>query len=135
MSYRWVEHTAELELEIEAATEQGVFADAVTAIAELLCDDARRGPAGAASVREITATGRERSVLLAAWIDELVYLAETESLVPEEVDQIELSDQRVVGRVRCRDGNPRHLVKGATYHRLAFERSGRGFGARVVLDV
>src|SRR5204863_7944882 len=34
--YRWVEHTSEVELEIEAASEGEVLADAVAAIAELL---------------------------------------------------------------------------------------------------
>ena len=42
MSYRWVEHTGELELKIEAATEEGVFSDALTAIAELLDEDRQR---------------------------------------------------------------------------------------------
>jgi SHS2 domain-containing protein len=131
MGYRWVEHTGELELEIEAATEEGVFGDAVSAIAELLRDDGRGAPVD----REVAVSGRERAVLLVAWLDELVYLAETESLVPEEAAQIELSDRGVVASVRCHRGNPRHLVKGATYHRLAFEPTQSGFGATVVLDV
>jgi hypothetical protein len=34
--FRWAEHTGELELEIEASGERGVYAAAVEAIAELL---------------------------------------------------------------------------------------------------
>lgn len=40
MSYRWVDHTAELELSIEARSAEGVFADALRALAELLAGDA-----------------------------------------------------------------------------------------------
>ena len=29
MSYRWVEHTAEVQMEIEAVTKEAVFADAL----------------------------------------------------------------------------------------------------------
>ena len=65
----------------------------------------------------------------------LVFLVETEYLVPEGVGLIELSDHGLVASVRGHPGRPRHLVKGATDHRPAFERSGRGYGARVVLDV
>jgi len=36
MTCRWVEHTGELEIEIEAATGEGVFVDALRALAELL---------------------------------------------------------------------------------------------------
>jgi SHS2 domain-containing protein len=131
VSYRWVEQTAEVQMEIEAPTEEAVFADALRALGELLVDD----DGGEKVWREVAVDGRERATLLVEWLDELVFLAETEDLVPEDVDRIELSDRGLVGVVRCRRGSPRHLVKGATYHQLAFEPSGRGIRARVVLDV
>jgi protein archease len=131
VSYRWVEHTAEVQLEIEAQTEEAVFVDALLALAELLGDDGR----GDHVSRGITVDGGERAVMLLEWLDELVFLAETEDLVPEDVGRIELSDRGLVARIGCRRGSPRHLVKGATYHRLAFERLPDGYRASVVLDV
>src|SRR3954452_5779508 len=44
--FRWAEHTGELELEIEAASEHGVYEDAVRAMGELLGGD--RPPRGQA---------------------------------------------------------------------------------------
>jgi SHS2 domain-containing protein len=131
VSYRWVEHTAEVQMEIEAATEEAVFTDALHALGELVADDA----GGEQVRREVVVGGRERAALLVGWLDELVFLAETEDLVPEHAERIELSDHRLAATVRCHRGSPRHLVKGATYHRLVFERSGCGFRATVVLDV
>jgi SHS2 domain-containing protein len=64
-----------------------------------------------------------------------VYLAETEDLFPEAVERIELSEGRLSATVRLRVGRPRHLVKAATYHRLACKHSDGRFRARVVLDV
>ncbi len=130
MSYRWVEHTGEVQVEIEAATEEAVFKDAARALGELLAD------AGGEPVsRQVTLDGHERAALLVDWLDELVFLAETEGLVPEAVGRIELSARGLVAAVRCRRGSPRHLVKGATYHRLEFKRSRHGCRATVVLDV
>ena len=131
MGYWWVEHTGEVEMEIEAATEQDVFREALHALAELLGDDV----GGDRLWREVAVTGRQRDELLLAWLDELVYLAETENLAPEELEQVELSGHGLVATVRCRRGRPRHLVKGATYHRLRFEGRDGGFRATVVLDV
>ena len=88
MTYRWAEHTAEVELEIEAPTEEAVFTEALHALAELLGDGARGDRVSCA----VAVTGPERAVLLAQWLDELVYRAETEDLVPEEVERIELSE-------------------------------------------
>jgi protein archease len=131
VSYRWVEHTAEVQMEIEAPTEETVFTDALRAFGELLADSA----GGEQVWREVVLDGRERAALLVQWLDELVFLAETEDLVPEDVGRIELSDRGLVATIGCRRGSPRHLVKGATYHRLAFERLPDGYRASVVLDV
>ena len=132
VSYRWVEHTGEVQLEIEAGSVEAVFTEALRALGELLGDGSRAGDPVA---RDVTVEGRERAVLLVEWLDELVYLAEAEDLVAEDVERIELLDDRLTATVHGRGGRPPHLVKGATYHRLAFEQCERGFRATVVLDV
>src|SRR5919201_2266411 len=130
MAYRWADHTAELELEIEAATKPAVFADALEAFAELVADGD-----GPAAERELEVRGDEPAALLVGWLDELTYLAETQGFVPERATSLELSTGRLRATVRGRTGDPRHLVKAVTLHRLAFAADGEGFRARVVLDV
>jgi SHS2 domain-containing protein len=120
-----------MEMEIEAPTTRAVGADARPAPPPLLGDDV----GGDRLWREVAVSASQRDELLLAWLDELVYLAETEDLVPQELERVELSGHGLRAAVRCRRGRPRHLVKGATYHRLRFERRDRGFRATVVLDV
>ena len=117
MTHRWAERTADVELEIEAPTEEAVFTEALHALAELLGDGARGERISCA----VAVTGGERAVLLVQWLDELVYRPETEDLVPEDVERIELSEGGLIAAVPCHRGNPRHVVKGTTLHRLAFE--------------
>lgn len=131
MAYRWVEHTAELELELEAATESAVFLEALDVFAELVAGDRSVD----SERREIELRGDDRASLLAAWLDELVFLAETESFVPERVTELELEDRGLRATVRGYIGEPRHLVKGVTLHRLEFAPHAEGWRARVVLDV
>jgi SHS2 domain-containing protein len=129
--YRWVEHTGELELEIEAASEQEVFEDAMKAIGELL-----GAVGGEPSPPTVLALGAEdRAVLLADWIGELAFLAETEGLLPRRLTSIELGPAGLRAEIEGTYGRPPNLVKAATYHRLAFERAGAGWRATVVLDV
>lgn len=131
MSYRWTEHTGEVQLEIEEPTEAGVYRAALHALAALIA-----GAGGAeVVVRPLSVEPSDPGVMLARWLDELVYLAETEDLVPEDVEQIDLAGGGLRASVRFRRGRPRHLVKGATYHRLSFEPREGGFAATVVLDV
>lgn len=53
--YRWIDHTAELELAIEAPTDAGVFADALPALGQLLGEEAA---AVACGLREGQPTSR-----------------------------------------------------------------------------
>jgi SHS2 domain-containing protein len=129
--FRWVDHTSELELEIEAPSEEAVFEEALTALAEL------SGTAGGRAVtREIEVEADDRALLLVEWLSELVYLSETEELIPERVVSLELADRRLRATVEGRRGEPRHLVKAVTLHRLELRRDAKlGWRARVVLDV
>lgn len=142
MSYRWLEHTSELELQIEAPSEREVFALAVAAIGELVASES--GQEGSAQAghdgdgelaREVTASAADRAALLAAFLEELVYLIETDDLVPQRIEQLELAEGRVTAIVHGYRGRPRHLIKGVTYHELAFAPHPDGFAATVVLDV
>jgi SHS2 domain-containing protein len=131
MSYRWVDHTAELELEVEAATEALVFREAAAALSELLDD----GAGGQDVVIDLELDGDDRALLLADWLDELVYRAETDGVVLETVEGLALGDRGLRATIRGHRGGRQRLVKGITHHRLSFEPRGRGFRAVVVIDV
>jgi SHS2 domain-containing protein len=131
--YRWIEHTSELELHVEADTDRAVLEDATRALRELLRGD--RDSDGELVERQVTVDADDRAQLLAAWLDELVFLAETQAVVPERVEFDSLDERGLRARVTGRRGDPPHLVKAVTYHRLRFERSGDGWEATVVLDV
>jgi SHS2 domain-containing protein len=131
MAYRWVEHTGELEVELEAPSEEGVFEAGFEAMRELLSDDA----ATERLELDVELPGRDRAALVADWLGELAFLGEALGLVPDRLLALELEADGLRATVHGREGSPRHLVKGATYHRLGYERAGDGWSARVVLDV
>lgn len=143
--YRWVDHTAELELAIEAESQAAVFADALAAVAELLGEsgaalgeEGRPGPiaeAGREARREVELASVDRAALLADWVDELVYLAEVDGFVPARLLELELGQGWLRATVAGWLGEPRPLVKAVTRHRLAFEPVGGRWRARLVLDV
>jgi SHS2 domain-containing protein len=130
--YRWIEHTGELELLIEAPSERAIFAEALAAFAELVGDDG--GPDS--EPREVELEGDERGVLLADWLNELVYLADAEQFVPEKLSGLELEDGRLRATVRGRRAEPRPLVKAVSLHGLEYKRRpDASWRARLVLDV
>ena len=128
--HRWIDHTAELEVELEAPTAEGVFAEAVAALAELLEDEGT-----AAGTRVVEAEAGDRAALLAAFVEELVFLAESEGLVATGVRELTLGERRVRAELEVVRSDPPHLVKAVTYHRLTFAPHADGYRASAVLDV
>jgi SHS2 domain-containing protein len=130
--YRWIEHTAELELEIDATSREGVFEEALSAYAELARTDAKGGePTRHVMVVE----SADPETLLAEWLSELVYLGETADFVPERIEELALRPTSLRACVRGRRAHPVPLVKAVTYHGLELRRETDGWHARVVLDV
>jgi SHS2 domain-containing protein len=127
--YRFVEHTAELEVALEAASPEDVLLDAMRAFAELI------GPVdGPELERPVEIEANDLPALLARWLDEFVFLSETEGLVPESA-VISLDGTRLSATVRGATGEPRPLVKGVTLHGLEFRQRDGAWRGRVVLDV
>jgi protein archease len=133
-SHRWIEHTAELQLELHGGSEAAVFRQAVLALRELLEDDGEPAT-GARLERPVEAEATDRGALLAEWLAELVFLAETEGLVPDEARDLVVGEDTVSAVVVGRTCEPRHLVKAVTYHDLELRRDRDGWRGNVVLDV
>jgi SHS2 domain-containing protein len=129
--FRWIEHTAELELEVEAPSEPAVFVEALAAFAELVGDGS-----GPAVTYEIELEAEDHALLLVDWLGELIYLSEVEWFVPERLASLELGERTLRAAVEGHRGEPRPLVKGVTLHRLELRGDDKvGWHARVVLDV
>ena len=134
--YRWIDHTAELELEVHAASEVDVLGEALAAMGELLGEDEGEGEGhGPAVPRRVVIHAGSRPVLFADWLAELAFLAETEGLVPERIAELKLDPERLEATVEGGLAEPRHLVKAVTYHRLEFGPNGDRWRATAVLDV
>jgi SHS2 domain-containing protein len=132
--YRWVEHTAELGLVLEAPDREGIFREAFAALAELLSEGAE--PGGQTLRVEIAVEAGDGAGLLADWLAELAFLAEMRGLVPEAIVAFSAGETALRAMVAGRIAHPDHLVKAVTYHELALERvRDGGWRGSVVFDV
>ena len=130
--YRWLDHTSERELWIEDESPKAVLGEAAIALGELLSDRGKGEPV----THRVAVSSSDMPTLLAEWLEELVYLAETDGFVPERVVEIELAGSAVEAVVAGQRAEPQTLVKGVTYHGLEFAEDGENaWHARVVLDV
>lgn len=141
MSYRFLDHTADVGAELAAPDLGGLFAAALAAFTDILTERERVEPREERRIA-LSAPGREE--LLVDWLEELLYLFETEgALFHDARVAIEAGEGgwALEATARGEAHDPaRHpakvLVKGVTYHGLAVRPAGEGgWVGRVIFDI
>jgi len=140
MTYRFVEHTADVGVELEASSYEGLLSEGLLALTDTLTEVERVSLEIELSV-DLSAPSRED--LLVGWLNELVYLFDSKSVLLRQSD-IGVGKEGGEWRLRAtvcgeRYDPGRHriktLIKAVTYHQLAVRSSTSGWQARVVFDI
>jgi SHS2 domain-containing protein len=133
-SHEVLDHTSEVRLRVRAGTMSELLAEAGRALAALQLGGSG-GPA-TGPWREIEVSSPDPAALLADWLNELVFLAETEHWVATEFDIDPTEGRSVRARVRGVEvERVPGLVKAATLHGLRLEEVPGGVEGEVILDV
>ena len=152
-SFEFVEHTADLAVRLRARALTGVFAAAAAAFTEAVTDG---GTVRAVEERRVRLSAAELELLLVDWLNELLFLFETEEFLAREAD-VEITSAvadighardaggpgdgylmsaRVRGERRDADRHPlKVLIKGITYHGLHIVRTADGYETTVIFDI
>lgn len=129
--------TADLAISAIAGTLKGLFATAATGLFSLLADPTSIRPI---SQRTVTAEAGDLVGLLIAFLNELLFLHESEDWLMASVSITTVSPTRIEAVMAgetidsTRHQIQRH-VKAVTYHRASVRRTSRGWEATVIVDV
>jgi SHS2 domain-containing protein len=137
-SYKEIEHTADVGVELEAPDLPSAFGCVAAAMFDLISDLDRIGSGWRRVVR---VEGREgdRENLLIRWLAELLFLHESEHVLLSSFDVRSVGPDSVEAEVA---GEPidreRHAlkaeIKAPTYHDLTIEETPSGWRVRVIFD-
>ncbi len=135
--FELVDHTADVGVRAWAPRAEGVFEEAAKAAFSLICDPLTIDQTEVVEVR-VEADGLD--LLLAAWINELVYEFETRRTLFVDFELTELDDSHLVARVTGEQLDPaKHAicggVKAATLHELSLREGPSGWEGFLILDV
>lgn len=134
--FEFFPHTADIGLVARGQSLEDLFANAGRGLFALMVSG-DFGPAVEAVRVETTAEVLED--LLVAWLNDLLFLFESEGFIGLDYRVHEVSPRKIVADVRGeRYDEDRHIVsvgvKAATYHNVTVEHNDRWL-ARVILDV
>ncbi len=140
--FAFIEHTADIGLEIKADSEKELFQQALEGFAALVCQS---GEIESNRMFAININARDMGALLVEWFNECVYLFDVHGFIPRRIKTFSISKLHdgsidVRARVEGDTYDPeRHVlnreVKAATYHNLSADLSHPPFTARIFFDL
>jgi SHS2 domain-containing protein len=135
--FEFLDHTADIAVVAHGNDLLETFASAARAMFEVMAD---LGDVRPRLAREIEITGDSVETLLVDWLNELLFLFETEHILLSSflVHNLQHNSLRATVRGESVDPTRHHLrtgVKAVTYHMLEVKCEERGCEARVVFDV
>lgn len=139
-SVHTLDHTGDVALRVHASQLDDLFVAAARGLLGILVD---RPPDHGEQTSRVTLEADTREGLLVAWLDEILYLVQTRSVVPAVMDAFitETADgYRIEAELRlvpldARAHGWHGEVKATTYHGLVVEERRDGWHADVVFDV
>ncbi len=140
MPYTFLDHTADVAVELSAPTREGLYAAALQAFTDTVTERSAVEPAEGHDL-EVVAAGPEE--LMVEWLGELVYRFDVDGLLFTRAEvRLEEADRRLrlAARVQGESFDPdRHplkvVIKGVTYHGLEVREDEDGWHGKVVFDI
>lgn len=131
--YQEIEHTADRALRVWGRELPDLFVAAARGMYSLLSDGYGSVPT---TWREISLVGWDQETLLVDWLNELLYLTETEHLLFVDYEVESLTATALMARVGGVPGRvTRTIVKAATFHDLALVQDDDKWSAVITFDV
>jgi SHS2 domain-containing protein len=135
--YEVFEHTADVGIHAYGSTLAELFVHAAQGMESLMVAPEQ---VRLLTSREITVEGHDSVSLLIAWLNELIFLFDTEYLLLRDFVIDEISQTQLTARAT---GEPydeqRHdlssAIKAVTWHEAAVTQSDEGYKARIIFDI
>ncbi len=129
--------TADVGIQAWGAAIEEAFIQTSDGLASLISD---RNTLSDGLTEEITVTADDLPGLLVNFLNEVIFLVETESFLPLKTVSIRIKDSELVASIRGCTYQPkinfRNIgVKAATYHGLVIDETADGVTIRVIFDV
>jgi SHS2 domain-containing protein len=131
------EHTADVGLEAYGSTLPELFIHAAQGMESLMVPPEQLHELVR---REITVEGHDLVSLLISWLNELIFLFDTEFLLFRDFEVDMLTERQVRGRAfgELYDAERHDLgsaIKAVTWHEATVEQTGEGYKARIIFDI
>jgi SHS2 domain-containing protein len=132
-----IDHTADIGIISYGIDLKMVFSNAALGLFSLITELAEIKEN---TQREVKISSHDRESLLVEWLNELIYIFDTERIVFTRFEFDTLSEVKLIARCFGNAINPKQQiikreVKAATYHMLAITKENDRYKAQIIFDI
>jgi len=133
----YINHTADIGLIVRAPELEQLFVYSAKGMFSLIADTTSSTPD---EIRKINVTAEDIVHLMHGWLSELLFVHETEHIIPIEYKISELTEQSLIAVIKgcpIQHGNIRLFreIKAVTMHNLEVKFNGTYWEAHVIFDI
>ena len=133
MPFEEISHTADWSIRVWAEDLAGLLTESARGMYTL--SNAEQGE-GAKTKRELSREAVDAESLLVEFLEELLYLSESEGLIFDQFDILEIKETKLNAMMEGRALRLQEKeIKAVTFHNLAIRESERGLEVEIVFDV
>lgn len=140
MSFRFIEHTADIAFEVESKTLAGLFKDSALALREAACEIKKEN-----GIEKLTIECSEDTLelLLVEFLNELNFLIHTKKWIFNSIQKIDIVQtgnkfhfncQLSGGKINSNNCELKVEIKAVIFHQMKIEKRKDKFFTRIVLD-
>ena len=134
--YKFLEHTADAKFQAFGNTLEEAFSNAALAMFSVMTEPEKIKPK---LEREISTDGKDQKALLYNWLEELLYLVDTEGFLLNSVKKLSIKgrilEAVVVGDLVSNKYKTHDHVKAVTYNEMEIKKEKDKVVVQVVVDI
>ena len=134
MKFKFLEHTADIKFQAFGKNLEEVFENSALAMFNAMCDSKIKST----RTLKIKAEGKDKESLLYNFLEELLFLFDSEGFFLSEVKNLKIKGNKLYAEVvgdKAENYKFNIDVKAITYNEMFVKKVGNKFVAQVVLDV
>jgi SHS2 domain-containing protein len=135
--YEFIDHTADMGVEVYGRDLRELFQNAGEALFEIICDVSE---VTESIEKRVAVDGEDLEQLMVVWLGELLYLHDVERLLFKRFEVEEIGERRLVATVYGEEFKENHHtikteIKAVTYHQIQVRQEDGRWIARVIFDL
>lgn len=135
MAYKFLEHTADVKFQASGKTLGGAFESAALALKETIVGEIKIKPV---IKKKIKVQGKDSEALLYNFLEEFLFLLDSEDFVLSEISKIKIKDNELEAELigdKASNYKFTNDVKAVTYNQMFVKKEKNKYTVQVVLDV